>query len=60
MWKKIKTWLGENTKSFIWFTLITASIITILLTVSKWILFPILLVGYFGWVTYKIYKNQPI
>jgi len=30
MWKKIKTWLGENTKSFIWFTLITASIITIL------------------------------
>jgi hypothetical protein len=58
--KKFFTWLKGNITAFIFFTLIIAASIYLLLSINKWVLFTLLLVFYVGWTAYKVFKNEKL
>jgi len=60
MWTRIKTWLKENLTAFLIFTLVVIGMIVGVSMFPKWALIIIMVVGYLGWISYKIAINQKL
>lgn len=57
---RIKTWFKENFTPWCIFTLVFIGVILGLFILPKWALITLVCLGYAGWITYKIVKNQKL